>query len=96
MADRSWSLQDAKAQFSALVEAATRGNAQHVTRHGRAAVVIVGADEFSRLRRAELSAAPGFIEHLIAVPRQRSPSRSSGAAPETTRAVLRPREIDLS
>lgn len=96
MARRSWSLQDAKAQFSALVEAATRGDAQHVTRHGRAAVVIVGAEEFARLRRAELSAAPGFIEHLISVPKPPSSTRSSGAAAKATRPVLRPREIDLS
>ena len=92
MQRRSWRLQDAKAQFSAVVEAAMRGEEQHVTRHGRAAVVVVGAEEFERLRHAERSAAPGFIEHLLAVPKRQRAASSVGEA----RPVLRLRNLDLS
>lgn len=46
----AWRLQDAKAQFSELVRRATHDGPQHVTLHGRDAVVVVGADEFRRLK----------------------------------------------
>ena len=92
MSSRSWRLQDAKAQFSAVVEAAMRGEEQHVTRRGQAAVVVVGAEEFERLRHAERAAAPGFIEHLLAMPKQQRAPREA-AEP---RPVLRLRDLDLS
>jgi len=69
MGDRAWLLQDAKAQFSALVDAALAGEAQHVTRRGKAAVVVVAAAEYARLQQGTRAAAPGFIDHLIAMPR---------------------------
>lgn len=45
-----WRLQDAKARFGELVQAASRDGPQHVTLHGRDAVVAIDADEFSRLK----------------------------------------------
>jgi prevent-host-death family protein len=45
-----WSLQDAKARFSELVRMAHSHGPQHVTLHGRDAVVVVDADEFSFLK----------------------------------------------
>ena len=45
-----WRLQDAKARFSELVRRAQGDGPQHVTLHGRAAVVVVGAEEFQRLK----------------------------------------------
>lgn len=45
-----WRLQDAKARFSELVRLAHSDGPQHVTLHGRDAVVIVAADEFQRLK----------------------------------------------
>jgi prevent-host-death family protein len=45
-----WRLQDAKARFSELVRLARIDGPQHVTLHGRAAVVVVDADEFQRLK----------------------------------------------
>lgn len=68
MDDSSWRLQDAKARFSALVAAAVGGQPQHVTRRGKAAVVIVSEAEYARLRQASRAAAPGFIDHLLAMP----------------------------
>ena len=65
----SWRLQDAKAQFSAVVEAAMNGEAQLVTRRGKRAVVVVAASEYERLRQGERAQAPGFIDHLLSMPR---------------------------
>ena len=69
MHNPSWRLQDAKAQFSAVVDAALNGEAQLVTRRGKRAVVVLAATEYERLRQGERAKAPGFIDHLLAVPR---------------------------
>jgi antitoxin Phd len=49
MAVHRWQLQDAKQQFSRVVEAARSGEPQLVTRNGREAVVVLDADEYRRL-----------------------------------------------
>ena len=46
----SWRLQDAKARFSELVRLAHSDGPQHVTLHGKEAVVVVDADEFRRMK----------------------------------------------
>jgi prevent-host-death family protein len=48
MADGTWSLAEAKAKFSEVVEKARTQGPQHVTRNGKDAVVVVGADEWKR------------------------------------------------
>ena len=65
----SWRLQDAKAQFGAVVNAALNGEAHLVIRHDRRAVVVLDAAEYERLRQSERAQVPGFIEHLLAMPR---------------------------
>ena len=50
MRDEPWSLQDAKNRFSAVVEAARRGEPQLVTKRGAAAVVVLAAEEYARLK----------------------------------------------
>ena len=45
-----WRLQDAKARFSELVRLAHSDGPQHVTLHGRDAVVVIASDEFHRLK----------------------------------------------
>ena len=45
-----WKLREAKTRFSKIVRLAATGQPQRVMVHGRDAVVIVGADEFDRLR----------------------------------------------
>jgi len=67
MARRTWSVQDAKNCFSEVVEAARR-KPQTVTKHGKPAVVIVGADEYERLRKLQHLQAPSFAEMLLAMP----------------------------
>jgi prevent-host-death family protein len=64
----SWSVQDAKNQFSAVVEAARR-KPQTVTKHGKPAVVIMDAADYERLRRIERASAPSFKELLLAIPK---------------------------
>jgi prevent-host-death family protein len=67
--EATWSLQDAKNRFSAVVDAAERGEPQLVTKRGRPAVVVVRADEFARLRAQEAADDRAFVDHLLAIPR---------------------------
>ncbi len=69
MNSQSWRLQDAKNQFSKVVEAALHGEPQHVTRRGREVVVIVAADEYMRLEKFKAAAMPRFVDHLLAMPK---------------------------
>jgi prevent-host-death family protein len=68
MQSPAWSLQDAKNRFSAVVEAARRGEPQLVTRRGAAAVVVLAAEEYARLKSLELQQAPSFVDQLLAMP----------------------------
>ena len=67
MVRATWSVQDAKNRFSEVVEAARRAP-QTVTKHGKPAVVIVGADEYARLETLNRLSAPRFNDHLLAMP----------------------------
>jgi prevent-host-death family protein len=85
MAQRSWSVQDAKNRFSEVVEAARR-TPQTVTKHGKPAVVIVDVVEYERLRRLERAKAPSFVEVILAMP------QDDGEFP---RRIVRMRDLDL-
>ena len=50
---KTWPLQDAKNQFSHLVELALTEGPQTVTRHGEPVAVIVAAEEYKRVTRPE-------------------------------------------
>jgi antitoxin Phd len=67
MAQRSWSVQDAKERFSEVVEAARR-MPQTVTKHGKPVVVVVNVAEHERLRHLERAKAPSFVEVILAMP----------------------------
>ena len=75
---RKIQLREAKATLSALVEEAAQGETSVITRHGKPRAVIVGVDEWNRLRDV-----PSFGRLLVAAPleegdlppRDMSPSR---------------------
>lgn len=80
----SWTLQDAKNRFSAVVEAALTHEPQLVTRRGAPAVVVLAVEDYERLCGA---ARPRFIDHLLAIPQV-------GADEEVDpRAEARPRDV---
>ncbi len=85
MARRSWSVQDAKNRFSEVVEAARR-LPQTVTKHGKPAVVVIGVDQYERLRQLERAKAPSFVEVILAMP------QDDGEFP---RRNVRMRDIEL-
>lgn len=85
MARRTWSIQDAKDRFSAVVEAARRAP-QTVTKHGKPAVVVVAAEEYERLSKLERLKAPTFADHLLAMPKDDG---------EFERVRARPRDAKL-
>ena len=97
----SWTLQDAKAQFSHVVAAAVRGQAQRVTKHGKEAVVIISATEFAALKCGRVTAPTSFIDHLLAMPKQAAPKAviaKAGRNPRqiAPRARIALRELDLT
>lgn len=51
----AWQLQEAKQQFSRLVEAARDAGPQIVTRHGREVAVLLSIEEYRRLRGGNLN-----------------------------------------
>ncbi len=62
---KTWSLQNAKARFSELVNVCLESGAQLVTRYGRDAVVVIPAEEYRRMIAEKQSLA----EFLLAAPR---------------------------
>ena len=58
---RQVQLREAKARLSALVDGAAQGESAIITRHGKPRAVILGIDEWNRLR-----AVPSFGRLLLA------------------------------
>ena len=71
-------LREAKSRLSALVEEAAQGGKAIITRHGRPSAVILGMDEWNRLRTVpsfgRLLCASGLEEDDLP-PRDTSPPR---------------------
>ena len=65
-----WSAQDARNRFSALVEAAPRGEPQLVTKRGAPAVVVVAVEQYARLKALEKQPTPSFTNQLLAFTNQ--------------------------
>ena len=80
MSTDSWTVAEAKARFSEIVERARSKGPQVITRHGRTAAVIVSADEWERKTKrsgnlAEFFAASPLVGSGIAVKRRRDRAR---------------------
>jgi len=78
-----WVLQDAKARFSELVRRVRSEGPQHVTVHGREAVVVLSAEEFRRLKGDVTGQA--LIDAM-----QASPHRDQEIEPARTVLPVRP------
>lgn len=84
MVTRNWTVADAKARFSELVEQAQSKGPQTITKHGRTAVVVVSAEEWERKSKRKGNLAEFFAN---------SPLRESGI--EIKRKKDRPRKVEL-
>jgi antitoxin Phd len=82
----AWSVQDAKNEFSKVVDQAMKGTPQLVTKHGRPAVVVVSVEAFDRLRRLDQEHAPSFADLLLEMPQDDG---------EFERLEIHPRDIAL-
>ncbi len=61
---QEWQLQDAKARFSEVFRLARERGPQRVTKHGREAVVVIPAEEYTRLTQSE--ARKGSLSEFFA------------------------------
>jgi len=66
--DATWTLQDAKNRFSAVVDAAARGEPQKVTRRGKWVSVVLSAEDYQRLQSLDAANAPSLNELLLLIP----------------------------
>jgi antitoxin Phd len=77
---RTLKLREAKASLSAVVEAAERGEATTITKHGRPAAVVVPVEDARRLYATK---RPSFVDllreipHDIEIKRDQSPLREA-------------------
>ena len=74
---RTVKVRDAKAEFSALVEAAERGEPTTITKHGRPAAVIVPVREAEKIYPSKKNFGAYLLEYPggIELGRSQSPSR---------------------
>jgi len=79
-----WSVAEAKAKFSEMIDRAMSEGPQTITRKGRAAAVIIGAEEWQRKTKRVGNLAEFFAA---------SPLRESGL--KVRRLKKRPRKISL-
>ena len=84
MSADTWTVAEAKAKFSEVIERARSGGPQTITRNGRTAAVVVAAEEWERKVRRSGSLADFFAA---------SPLRGSGLRPK--RLKDRARKPDL-
>jgi prevent-host-death family protein len=84
MGAQNWTVAEAKAKFSELIERAMSEGPQTITRKGRTAAVVVGAEEWQRKTRRV-----GNLAEFLAA----SPLRGSGL--KLRRSKERARKTDL-
>lgn len=84
MSTQTWTLAEAKARFSEVIDRAQSDGPQTITRHGRTTAVVVAAEEWERKTKRKGNLAEFFAT---------SPLRGSGA--KIKRLPGRPRRADL-
>jgi prevent-host-death family protein len=83
MSSQNWTVAEAKAKFSEVIERAISDGPQTITRNGRTTAVVVGAEEWQRKTKRVGNLAEFFAE---------SPLRESGL--KIRRLKKRPRKIN--
>ena len=76
---RTLGLRHAKASLSAVIEAAERGEATTITKHGRPAAVVVPVEHAKRLYEAD---RPSFASLLMQIPHPVESERDASALRE--------------
>jgi prevent-host-death family protein len=84
MSKTTWTVAEAKAKLSEVIERAGKQGPQTITRNGRKAVVVVSEEEWERKKRRK-----GSLAEFLA----KSPLRKSGLKIERRKDA--PREIHL-
>jgi prevent-host-death family protein len=84
MSARKWTVAEAKAKFSEVIDKARTNGPQTITRNGRTAVIVVSAEEWERKARRPGNLAEFFAE---------SPLRGAGI--DMSRTKDGPRAVDL-
>ncbi len=84
MNTQTWTVAEAKAKFSEVIDKAKSDGPQTITRSGRIAVVVVAADEWERKTKRKGNLAEFFAA---------SPLRGAGV--KVTRLTGKLREMDL-
>jgi len=84
MSTREWTVAEAKAKFSELIEQARTRGPQTITRHGRVTAVVISSAEWQKKVKRKGNLAEFFAA---------SPLRASGLRIE--RAKDRARDLDL-
>lgn len=84
ISDQTWTVAQAKARFSEMVDRAMTDGPQTITRKGRTAVVVVGAEEWQRKTQRSGNLAEFFAA---------SPLRGSGLRIRRSKDV--PRKVRL-
>jgi prevent-host-death family protein len=84
VADHAWSVAEAKAKFSEVIEKANSEGPQTITRNGRRAAVLVAVEEWERRTKRQGTLADFFAA---------SPLRGSGI--KIDRLPMRLRKVDL-
>jgi prevent-host-death family protein len=84
MSAGTWTVAEAKAKFSEVVDKARVSGPQIITKNGRTAVVVVSAEEWERKTRRPGNLAEFFAESPLRGSSLKAPRKKDG-----------PREIDL-
>ena len=84
MSTHAWTVAEAKAKLSEVIERATSDGPQTITRNGRTAVIVVAADEWDRKTKRKGNLAEFFAS---------SPLRNSQL--KIKRLSGSPRKVDL-
>ena len=86
MAGAEWSLQDAKNSLSAVVDAASKGTPQTITKRGKRTAVVLSAAEYDRLQKRQATLDRSFLDHLLAMPKDDE---------EFDRTQIEPRDVEF-